>query len=80
MIDLCGACQKPVDGHMWLCRGCAEDYGVLGVGGRIVPRADWPAWLRYATSNEQSRRCSERMAEEHCVPLDEWTELRDSAE
>jgi len=79
MINLCGACQRPLRGNMGLCCDCTKTYGVLGDDGKLAPRDTWPAWLRYAMADEQRRRRSERMAEDRCAPL-EVALLRDSAE
>jgi hypothetical protein len=73
MQPLCGACQRPIilgRARLGLCCECAEKYQVLLADGRLKPRTAWPAWLRYATSNEQARRRQEVEAERWCAPLD----------
>jgi len=79
MIRLCGVCQRRTRTNIWICAECARQFGLLDDAGRLRPRAEWPAWVRYATSNEKERRRAELEAERRCAPPDEL-ELRGSAE
>ena len=84
MIPKCFICGRALSvapdrgWRNWVCGDCAEQHDLKR------PCSEWPTWAReFCNAHEGTERRRERQREAagiEFVPLEEWTELRDSAE
>jgi len=46
----CVICGKPITYTFWVCRGCEEDWDLVGVDYK-----DWPEWVKSLVSIDRRR-------------------------